>query len=82
MKKRIIIEFNDYEMTDGIAMEFVEKVVEQGKTSGEHYCWHTVFRWWPDTDLHVSARRKRSKNAADSFVLWTSEHTGWEREGT
>lgn len=74
---KIIIDYDD-SMDYADAVIRVLKVMREGKISHktirkeivEHYCWHTKFI----DDVHVSVRPKRTKDSADSFVVYKSEN--------
>ena len=69
MKRRIIIEIENENISDLAALNRVMRVMGEGQISeastGAHYCWHVEF----SDGVSVSVRRKRSKDSADSFVV-------------
>jgi len=69
---KIIINYPD-DMEPGIALDYVKKVVHQGRTSvtssgDKHFCWITAFL---GTGVHVltQQRRKLNRPDTDSFVV-------------
>ena len=70
MKRRIIVEIENETISDFSALNRVMMVVGEGKVregkTGAHYGWHVQF----SDGVVVSVRRKRSKDSADSFVVY------------
>lgn len=64
---KIIVET---ELDPVVAMSYVQAVMCNGRISEagdiKHYCWHTSF----NDGTQVSVRRKRSEEAADSFIVY------------
>ncbi|MGQ4893511.1 MAG: hypothetical protein ACP6IQ_02675 [Candidatus Njordarchaeia archaeon] len=70
MKRRIIITYDDSEITPELALSYTKKVIEEGKISQvkniSQYCFFTVF----ESGISVYCREKyRGDKQADSFVV-------------
>jgi len=70
-KQRYIIQ--DETDDPDMALEVVQSVIDGGlvsKAAGiPHYCWHSIFNL-PDGKVHVTTRRRKTKDSAHSFVVY------------
>ena len=68
---KIIIDI-DETIDPSSALDAVNVVIQRGRVSQAagilHYCWVTVF----NSGIIVASKRKRSKGAADSFIVYRS----------
>lgn len=70
---RLIISYDEADISPSEALEAVTAVVREGRISGgcTHFCWHTIINY-RDREVHVSTRRKSSETT-DSLHVWVKQ---------